>query len=105
MITSIDLSDDEWGSLQELRKGPLRKKIPLLHELKLIHLGFAKQLFDTVVATAVGRRIHRNNSCERMGGGTIGIQTQDLSTHFHPPALKLVVLDIKPSPFGAPQGV
>jgi hypothetical protein len=96
MITSIDLTDAEWSSLLELRKGPLRKKIPLPHELKLINLGFAKQLFDTVVATAAGRRFHRADN----DGKTI------IRTNFRPPALKLVVLDIiKPSPFGAPRGI
>jgi hypothetical protein len=96
MITSIDLTDAEWSSLQELRKGPLRKKIPLPHELKLINLGFAKQLFDTVVATAVGRRIHRAEN----GGNAM------VRDHSRPPSLKLVVLDIiKPSPFGAPRGI
>jgi hypothetical protein len=102
MITSIDLTDAEWNSLQELRKGPLRKKIPLPHELKLINLGFAKQLFDTVVATAKGRRFHR---AEHDGGVENDRKTMARS-NFRPPALKLVVLDIiKPSPFGVPPGI
>lgn len=56
MITSIELTDAEWHSLRELRKGPLKKRIPLSHQLRLIHLGLARYLFAGIIATDEGRR-------------------------------------------------
>jgi len=58
MISSIDLTNAEWNSLRELRNGPLKRKIPVAHQMKLIDLGFAKKLFESIVVTDKGRRYH-----------------------------------------------
>lgn len=58
-MTSFDLNDAEWESLKELRSGPLKKRIPLSHQTKLINLGLAKKFFESVMITPAGRRYHR----------------------------------------------
>lgn len=60
MNGTADLTDAEWNSLCELRKGPLKKKIPPPHEITLVNLGFAKKIFGNVVVTDRGRRYHRD---------------------------------------------
>jgi hypothetical protein len=92
MITSIDLTDAEWNSLQELRKGPLRKQIPLPHAMKLINLGFAKRLFESIVATDEGRRLQRKVD---VIGGAARVERR-------PRSLKLVTPVIWPPPLGSP---
>jgi hypothetical protein len=68
MITSADLTDAEWGSLMELRSGPLKRKIPLAHQIKFISLGLAKRIFEGLVATDAGRRYRREgNAGKRIG--------------------------------------
>lgn len=82
MIISVDLTEAEWHSLRELRKGPLKKPIPFAHQLKLINLGLAKSLFASVVATDEGRRYRHH--CDAKG-----------KTAARPPVLRLVVAQLK----------
>lgn len=75
MITSVDLTEAEWHSLRELRKGPLKKPIPLSHQLKLINLGLAKSLFASVVATDEGRRYqHRRETKGKTAARSPGLR-------------------------------
>lgn|GEM_PF-3073608 len=58
-MMTCELSDAEWDSLKELRSGPLKRKIPLPHQIKLVELGLAKMLFNSIAVTAEGRRYQR----------------------------------------------
>ncbi len=75
-----ELSDAEWESLQELRSGPLKRKIPLPHQVKLVRLGLAKKLFDGVIVSAEGRRYQRSRFGKHAGG---------LNSHIDKPARSL----------------
>jgi len=50
------LSDDERDSLEELGRGPARRKIPFLHAAKLIELGLAELNCGYQELTRQGKR-------------------------------------------------